>query len=342
MGNTSVKTRESSFELLRILLMMMIIAGHVSVNHETKYVLTSADELIKLFSHGAICVAVNCFILLSGYFSIQYKKERLIRLGFQTFFYSTTFMFLALVLGWRVFNPRKDLFAFLPIITKQYWFVTCYVVLYIFSPWLNVFVDNLKKDVYRKFLIIGVVVFYLWPTINYLINAPQFVKDAGYGIVNFVFLYLLGRYINLYYEDNHSSRFYFNGYLLSTVVLFICQYSLSWILGFEFTSWLSYNTIFCLIGSVCLLLAFKNISVHLPIVNYWARPCLAVYLIHMAPDVLVVLCCTYVGIQYYHGLSWLLLLITLPVVIYFVCALIEICRREIMYKIENKIVSLLS
>lgn len=334
-----MKRRDSNFELFRIILMLMIIAGHVSVNHEIEYTLTSIDEIIKLFSHGMICVAVNSFILLSGYFSIQFKKDRLIRLAFQTFFYSTTFMLLALVMGWRISNPRKDFFAFLPILTMQYWFITNYVVLYILSPWLNIFVDSLKEDVYRKFLIIGVAIFYLWPTFSYLFNSPQFIKDAGYGIVNFIFLYLLGRYLRLYFKDLHSSRFYLLGYVISTIVLFICQYSISWILGFEFTSWLSYNTIFCLIGSVCLLLSFKNMSIHSSAVNYWAKPCLAVYLIHMAPEILSVFCCTYIGIQYYHGLSWILLLTTLPFLIYFVCAILEIYRSKVMHSIEDRIVS---
>jgi len=334
-----VKKRESNFELLRIFLMVMIITGHVSVHHENPYVLTNGEEIFKLFLWGMICVSVNTFILISGYFGIQFKKDRLLRLIIQTMFYSIVFMIIAIIFGWRTFNARMDLFALLPIITKQYWFVTCYVVLYILSPWINIWVGSLNVNMYRRFLLTGFLIVYLWPTFNYLINAPQFIRDAGYGIVNFIYLYMLGRYIHLYYEEKHSSFFYGCGYLISTIILFICQYSLSWLLGFEFTSWLSYNTLFCLISSVCLFMAFKNLSFYSAKINYWAKPCLAVYLIHMAPNILSVICCIYIGVQDYHGYSWFCLILTLPTIIYFASALVEIGRRKILGSVEDKIIA---
>ncbi len=331
--------RDSNLELLRIILMIMIIAGHISVHHETPFELTNVDEIIKLLFWGMICVSVNTFILISGFFGIQFKMERLAHLCLQTFFYSVIFMSIALMMGWRTLNPKTDFFAFLPILTKQYWFITCYVVLYILAPWLNIWIDNLDRKMYRKFLMVGFLIIYLWSTFNYLINAPQFIGDAGYGIVNFVYLYMLGRYIRLHYKEKHSSRFYFAGYALSTILLFICHYSLSWLFGFEFTSWLSYNTIFCLAGSVCLFMAFKNLKIHSTLINYWAKPCLAVYLIHMAPNILSEVCCTYIGVKHYHGGAYMLILLTLPVIIYYVSATLEILRRNTIGQLEDIIIS---
>lgn len=334
------KERNSSIELLRICCMLMIIAGHVMMNHKIQYSLTDIDEFINLFFRGAFCVAVNAFVLISGFFGIIFKKDRLARLIFQTFFYSSTFMIIAVLLGWHTVNPRTDFFAFIPILTKQYWFVTCYVILYIISPWLNIWVDNLERTDFRRFLFVGLLIVYVWPTFNYLINAPQFIGDAGYGIVNFVYLYMLGRYFRLYYTCRHTSMYYWGGYILSSMALFLCQYGLSWLLGFEFTSWISYNTVFCFLGSVCLFMAFKKMSFHSTIVNYWAKTCLAVYLIHMSPYIFNQLCLT-VGLQDYHGFSYLLLIFALPILIYLICAIIEILRFQLLGCIENKIVSFL-
>lgn len=333
-----VKIRNSNIEFLRIICMLMIIAGHVMMNHKTHYSLTDIDEIIKLFFRGAFCVAVNAFVLISGYFGIRFKKDKLIHLIIQTFFYSSTFMIIAVLLGWHTVNLRTDFFAFIPILTKQYWFVTCYVILYIISPWLNIWVDSFDRISYKKFLIAGFFIVYVWPTFSYLINAPQFIGDAGYGIVNFAYLYMLGRYFRLYYIGRHTSKYYWGGYVLSSMALFLCQYSLSWFLGFEFTSWISYNTFFCFVGSVCLFMAFQSISFQSSIVNYWAKPCLAVYLIHMAPFVLEKFCIV-VGVQDYHGLSYLVLIFTLPFFVYLLCAIIEICRTRVLGGIENRIVS---
>ena len=330
--------RNSNIESLRILCMLMIVAGHVMINHKTVFSLADIDEVIDLFFKGAFCVAVNAFVLISGFFGIQFKKDRLVRLIIQTFSYSVTFIILAIILGWHTLNLRTDIFAFLPILTKQYWFVTSYVVLYIISPWLNIWVNSLERTTYRKFLFIGFFIVYVWPTFNYMINAPQFIGDAGYGIVNFVYLYMFGRYIHIHFENRYSPFLYWGGYLLTVILLFLCQYSISWLLGFEYTSWKSYNTLFCFAGSVCLFMAFKELSFYSSIVNYWAKPCLAVYLIHMAPCVWDRFCII-VGVQDCHGFSYLLMIFTLPVFIYILCAIIEIGRMRIFVGIENRIVS---
>ena len=63
--------RKSNIELLRIVCMLMIICGHIMGEHKTTYDLTSFDELIKLFVLSVVTVAVDTFVLISGYFGIK-------------------------------------------------------------------------------------------------------------------------------------------------------------------------------------------------------------------------------------------------------------------------------
>lgn len=331
--------RQSNFELLRIICMIMIIAGHIILHHNTSYSVSNSDEIIKLFGMSFFSVAVNTFVLISGFFGIKFKTERLIRLILQTFFYSTVLMILSTAIGWHSFTIQKDIFAFFPILTKQYWFITCYIVLYVISPWLNTFVNALNKTEYKKLLCVGFFIVYLWPTISYLFNTAQFIGDAGYGIINFMYLYFLGQYIRLHFKDGHSSSFYLTGYLLFALTLFISQYLLSYILHFEFTSWISYNTIFILGGSICLFMAFKNLSFSSPAINYWAKPCLAVYLIHLNPYIWGNFC-KHIGLSNFHGIEYIIIILFLPLVIYLVCSLIEICRLKVLNRFENYIASI--
>lgn len=336
-----ISNRNSNIELLRICLMLMIIAGHLMMKHEVQSdTFCNYDEGLKLFFRGAFCVAVNSYVMISGYFGIKFKKERLYHLSFQTFFYSALFMSLAIGLGWHEAHFKTDVFAYFPIIAKQYWFITCYVVLYILSPWINIGAQFLEKDAFRTLLVVGFFLFYVWPTLSYLFNAPQFIGDSGYGIVNFIYLYMLGRYIKLYNGLKLGSQFYFWGYIIAVVSLFICQFSISYLLGFKFTSWFSYNTVFCFVGSVCLFMAFKSISFHSKKINFWAKPCLAVYLIHMAPFVLSVFCES-IGLDSFHGMSLIGLVLVLSIVIYFVCAVIEMFRQRVMRGLEEKYIALL-
>ena len=77
------------------------------------------------------------------------------------------------------------------------------------------------------------------------------------------------------------------------------------------------------------------------VVNYWAKPCLAVYLIHFNPFIWDGLCNT-IGVSKVHGDWYYFLLFALPFIIYFVCAIIEIGRIKAFSKIEKKILSVFS
>ena len=263
--------RSSNFELLRICCMLMIISGHIIGAHDTPFSLENPDEIIKLFFYGGFLVAANTFVIISGYFGIKFRKERLISLVLQVIFYSVALLIFAIAIGWHTFLPKKDFMLFFPILFKQYWFITCYVMLYIISPLLNKWAGSLNKNDYKKLLSTGFLIIYVWPTLSFLVNAPQFINDAGYGIVNFSYLYMLGYYIRHYYSNSRqfvSNRLiYWGGYFSVVIALFLFQSGLSWILGFEFTSWFSYNTVFIFIGAVCFFMAFKNIEIHSSFIN---------------------------------------------------------------------------
>ena len=229
--------RNSSIELQRIVCMLMIIGGHIIMQHNTVYNIKDIDFVFILFLRGAFAVAVNAFVLISGYFGINFKWQRLLKLDIQTIFYSVLLLAVSIVLGWHAFSLRKDLLLFFPILSKQYWFITCYAVLYFIAPLLNRWSVSMNSTTYKKVLISGSFIIYLWPTINFLFAAQQFISDAGYGIVNFAYLYMLGQYIRYHYSDKISAVRYLSWYFLTIIVLFICQYILSYVLGFVYISW---------------------------------------------------------------------------------------------------------
>ena len=338
---TYSRFRLSNFELLRIICMLMIIVGHIIYQHGTIYVIDSSEEIIKLMCLSFCSVAVNTFVLISGFWGLSFKNDKFVRLIIDTFIYSVLLYVLSVSVGWQSISFHNVLCAILPVLTKQYWFVTSYIVLIIISPWLNKWIECFDKREYTIFLLLGFIIIYAWPTISFLLNTSQFIADSGFGIINFIYLYMLGRFLKLHFIDTYSSTQYFCGYLLSAILLFICQFSLSWLLGFEFTSWFSYNTVFVFVGSVCLFMTFKKMSFSSRVVNYWAKPCLAVYLIHFNPFIWDGLCNT-IGVSKVHGDWYYFLLFALPFIIYFVCAIIEIGRIKAFSKIEKKILSVFS
>ena len=338
MKNANLVQRSSNFELLRICCMLMIIGGHIIMVHQAPFNLQNMDFPLELFLRGAFAVAVNTFVLISGYFGIRYKWQRLFSLDMQAVFYSLTLLLIAILLGWHTIDIKRDFLLFFPILSKQYWFITCYAVLYLISPLLNQWSNSLEKKNYRRLLLVGFIILYLWPTIGFLLNAPLFIEDAGYGIINFIYLYMLGQYIRYKYVDDQKVYKYCIGYTLSVFTLFLSQYGVSYLLGFEFSAWISYNTIFIFAGALFLFLVFKNVKISSAWINALAKPCLAVYFIHLHPFIWKPFC-EMIGVSSFHGWRYLVLVLMLPIVIYLFCAAIEYLRILMFGKIEESFVT---
>lgn len=329
--------RTSNFELLRIVCMLFIVLGHIIMCHRVSYDLSSIDYIVDFIARSFCMVAVNAFVLISGYWGIKFKIQRLLRLNSQTWFYSVFIFSITILLGWHKFNLIKDIGVFMPVFAKQYWFITAYFALYLLSPILNRFVLFLSQHHYKYILVLGFFLFYIWPTASFLINTGQLVDDAGYGIVNFVYLYLLGRYIHLYNVGERNKAVYLLGYVVCSILCIILQLLLSRLLGFEFTSWWSYNTLFIFGGAVCLFLYFSRLKIQSKIINKLATYSLSVYLIHMEPHFWRDFC-EVLKLKEYAGVEYIVLLVLFPIVIYLLCSLMEYIRMLIFGKIEDFII----
>ena len=313
--------------------MLMIVAGHLIGGHTD---VTLADSLISQIVRCFTICAVNVFVIISGYFSIKFSIKRLFSIELQVFFYLISSLVLVTVIGCHSFDFKKDILVLVPLMTKQYWFMTAYVALVFLSPWLNLFVKKLSKKEYRVLLIVLLLWFYLIPSFCFLVNAGQLVPDAGYGIVNFVSLYLFGGYINKYgLARSYPKQYFLYGFVAVSLTLFLLQLFISKLLGFPFTSWLSYNTFFVLFSAVFLFLYFEKLIIHSPIINNVALPCLACYLFHQSPYIQPFF---RLG-DCYHNLSYLCCLLIYPLLIYAFSFFIEKLRFLVFARLEKKVIA---
>lgn len=76
----------------------------------------------------------------------------------------------------------------------QGWFIKAYLLLYIISPVLNAFVENVSRRTLRNVLVAywGLLVLLGW-----VFEATDYINN-GYSIVSFVGLYLLARYMRVW------------------------------------------------------------------------------------------------------------------------------------------------
>ena len=295
MEKEMVKKRSSNFELLRIVLMFMIVCLHYNGKGldfsnikfmSSKYIFSNIVEAFSI-------VAVNCFVLISGYFLSNSRKIKIKKI---THFWITVEIysfgiFLAMILN-NILQPKSvDIIkAIFPITNNMYWFATAYFGLYLIYPFLNILISNLSKKKYIYMLAILTFLQVIVTTLSPFKNGV-FDSSTGYSLIWFIYLYFIGAYIRIYYVDNIKRRkYYFIGYILSSISIFLLNI-LNIYLSKKFNLFknyigdsYSYDHILAVIASVMLFLFFKNINIKQNaignVINKISPAMFGVYLIH--------------------------------------------------------------
>lgn len=229
----------------------------------------TSDSLnyIALFGNSVFCVAVNCFILISGYFGINIKLKSLVKLFIQTEFYS----FIALGIGIAFIGFQKGLLkSLMPFNPTGLWFIPLYILLYVSSPLLNQIVQN-------KRLHLTVLAF----TIAFSFGAYFGGGYQGYGFPQFVMLYLIGRYISLYTAMPPTSKciFYTFTGVVCTFILSILWTRLGHPVGDKMI--IAYSSPWVLWTSISVFELFRSLTkVHNRFIPLLATSSLSVYLFH--------------------------------------------------------------
>lgn len=145
---TSVNRRQQNIELLRILCMVFILLFHFNLNVILRNGDTSEGlNYTALLVNSLVVVAVNVFVLISGYFSIKIKMRSVIGLLIQTEFYAVlaiiVYTFIVILNGEEPlrFGVITGLIPFHP---NGLWFIPCYASLLFLSPLLN-WICKVKK-----------------------------------------------------------------------------------------------------------------------------------------------------------------------------------------------------
>ena len=160
-------TRESNFELLRIVSMFFIVLyhtiihGHV-IENSTNPGLTMISNLL-LF----ICIVhVNSYVLISGYFQSKskFKQSKIWSLINADWFYRVIIVIILTSVGAISLSKVEFLKqVFIIDITDSYWFVKFYIAIYLLSPFLNKLIEGLNKKEYNYLLIILTVLLSIIP-----------------------------------------------------------------------------------------------------------------------------------------------------------------------------------
>ena len=289
-------TREYGIDLLRIVAMIMIpimhLVGHggvinaaipFSVHYESAWLLVS------------FClVAVNCFVLITGY--VYYEKEpayyRLLTLWAEVLFYSLIITGIIKLIYPDEITLQHFFKSAIPTfymsnLFSRYWFFSAYLGMFLFSPFVNVGLKHFNKKQDLTVFLSMFIAFSLLPTI--LMQDNAFWLNQGYSTLWFVFVYYTGGLIHKY---DLFSKFKISLWLLIHVVCILFSWAINYIFeangwistGFSLFSYNCYLSPFIFIGAIALFYVFKSINISIPtlksIISFFTPVCFGVYLIH--------------------------------------------------------------
>lgn len=323
------KIRDSRFELLRIISMLLIVASHFSLQSVVSWNhINTPLEAVKLLyfdvlgQPGAIV-----FFIISGYFAFQSDdfamqkekaKNQVKKTWSKTWFYSVSI----LILVWLIFGRpslKQIAMAVLPFSFTEYWFISCYIILIAISPWLNKLIKTMQYNEFRDLLIVLFIL--MFPA---LLNG---------GIINNLVLafagYLSGAFIKRFKDriDNISNKTVV-WTMVGVYVLMLISVACAKMIGISmyhsghFTHFpLSYILALCVFILFSRMKPFKNKTI-----NLLASGAFAVYLITVHQLMVPILWNNIIHIKIYQNMGILIPFITIliSVIIYICCALLDI------------------
>lgn len=267
------KTRQANFELLRILAMLMVITMHYLSKGNVIVSMAKDGSALNLTAWliEAFCiVAVNVYVLISGYFlvEVQWKLSKVLWLTAQIWFYSIGVPIVCFILNIgevRTWGLYDWLNVILPLQNEHYWFATAYVIFYLFSPVLAIGIKHISKKQLEGIIFFLLVVFSGFKSIfPVLLATDRYGNEFGW----FMCLFLIAGYIRFYGIPflNTAKK----SYMLYSMFVFVI-WGTSVILGiisrkglpfsYAMDMLYSYNHVLVLLASVALFQAFRYIQI---------------------------------------------------------------------------------
>ena len=297
-GETVTKKRNASFELLRIVAMLMILCLHYNSHAEVLLELGIPASGVQIYATiiEAICIpGLNTYVLLSGFFLSKGKvrPSRIVTLICQVYFYTILISIAMMLVGTYSVASEDSFYRIVqylfPISSEHYWFITAYIIMYVLAPVMNAATESLTRK-QMKTVIIGLLI---WFSIVKSFVPVMFVTDHhGYDYGWFIVLYLIAAYIRkydvvLFYDAKRSAAVF----LVSVAIIAAMSIGLYYVNlyrgGFLYYSGvpIDLNFIFTLTGSLGLFSFFRfyrmRESKFADVVRFAAPFTFGVYLLHM-------------------------------------------------------------
>lgn len=281
--------RNSNVELLRIIAMAIIVAGHLlSQGGEIN---NFVNSIISIYLGSGARIAVNIFLFIGVYFMVdsKYKTARVLNLWGELFFYSILFTIIAVIIGHNI-SIKNLVKAILPFSTRALWFASSYIILLLLHPYLKKFFDLSKEK--SKFLVVFLS-FVMIIMSTFSEKQADFITNTSWFLYIYLLIGWLKKYTNIFNKRENWLQKYGILFAIFIYLILTTTKSVSIISGngmiksFSKLSAQYLSDIKSIPNFMCGFCLFVDVITHKPkhskIINCIARPTFAVYIIHQTP-----------------------------------------------------------
>lgn len=332
------ETRNYGIDLLKIIAMLFIISFHYVYKSGYEFTeLTINSFIVKVFwLFGEL--GVNLFMLVTGYFMInrKIKIKKIILLLFEVEFYYIICQIIAIKLEIISFdfNFKDIVMLFFPVIFNRYWFITVYILIYIMSPYLNIFLKSIDKKTYIKFLITVLILWSVIPTIFGVFNDST-EKTLYYSrLIWLIIIYCVGAYINLY-KSEMPKKFLiailsFFSMIVSIIIIHKYNGFFNNIGTYEVAYLWGPNNVPMFLLSVALFQIFLNINIYgKKIISVLASTTLGIYLLHDGSLAWYIWQTLFKANEHLHSRYSICYILISAIVVFIIGAVIDLIRQII-------------
>ena len=257
------KERNIAIDLLKCLLMLMIVLHHCIVHGmglaamvQGQYAVSKQSGMLISLDMFLI-VAVNVFFLISGYFTIKCNYKKVIRFMAEMLAASVVMTVLTSVVCHYSIGQLVKSFV---IGLTNYWFINVYIVILLFSQYINGIIERIND---REYAYILTIWFSLEFLLSFVLRRAEFGSSTGYSMLHLLFMYFTGAYLSRKITNNRKQTplICCAIYFVATIVSICCVTVLiNYSQEMAYRAY-AYNSPLVIFSSVSLFLMFASCSI---------------------------------------------------------------------------------
>ena len=192
-GNV-MKERSASLDYLRVIAMLFIVCHHCIINDfglydillDTNAIARISDVAVLALGNSCVIIGVNIFFLLSGYFGIKFRWEKLVSIVIKTYVVYWIICIVGVITGYLEIDIDFIKHIIDPL--DFYWFIITYILLYLSSPLLNMIREQITLEGAKKYFVGICIICFGY---GFLIDGKLNINN-GYSLLMAMILYILG------------------------------------------------------------------------------------------------------------------------------------------------------